>query len=179
MAKPSTALDEMAGGILAITTQDVVLYSQHSTNHQKFLHQFLLETGIRPSDIFLISGKRTMYLNGIVSYRQKKTGIPRKIKISDDLLLKVRYWRMLKGNFPNQFRNYQQMKNDLMRYCIFRYAYLCPNQKLYYFRYLYVANLLLKKMSLEEISQELGHEEVASTLTYINTAEKLISKIKP
>jgi len=167
----------MDGCILALTLDDAVLYSQHSTNHQKYIHQFLLETGVRPSDIFLISGKRTMYLNGIVSYRQKKTGIPRKVKISDDLLVKVRYWRSQKGNFPNQFRNYQQMKNDLMRYCIFRYAYLCPNQKLYYFRYLYVANLILKEMSVEDISQELGHEEVASTLTYINTANKLLKKI--
>ncbi|MEA2104176.1 MAG: tyrosine-type recombinase/integrase [Candidatus Cloacimonadota bacterium] len=137
------------------------------------MHQFLFESGIRPSELFSISGNSSLYFNGSFTYIQGKTKFIRSFQISDSLLQQLRIYRNTRGNFARNFRTYKMLKRDLTRDIFFIFSYLCGKKKLYYFRYLFTLNLLKEHKTPIEIMKALGHIELASTYRYIRTAEKI------
>lgn len=156
-----------------ISILDFVSYYRNEDPYRIYLHEFLWETGIRPSEIFRISNRHLLYRDGKVIYEQPKTGFIREFKISDMLLKKTRYFHQKRGNFSTNLKNYNFMKRFLCNRVGFLYKHLCPHQKLYYFRYLFVLTQLTLDKSILEISYSLGHQETSSTMLYIETAEKI------
>lgn len=145
----------------------------------RFVAQFLFETGIRPSELWLVSKSNLSYIDGTFDYKQPKTQIRRVVKLSAPLLAQARWFRKHYGNFAGVFRTYTNLKNEVMKFCHPLVMVEDGHKRLYYFRYLYVLRCLKSGMLPEQIARLLGHSDFATVKDYIKRARFIEKELKP
>lgn len=145
-------------------------FARNTPEFIKFTVEFLIETGIRPKELWQISKSNLNYITGDLAYTQPKTKIRRFVKLSPDMLQKARNFRKLYGNFSNVYRNYKNLKRSLMQFVCFSCFVPKGHNCLYYFRYLFVLDKIERNWSEEKIADALGHKDMATVRDYIEHA---------
>ena len=158
-----------------ILNSDFYHLRNHSNLYYLFVANFLMETGLRPSELFCISKSHLLLRDGIFNFKQPKTGIYRTITISQSTLNSYRYWHNLRGNFSTNFRNYNQLKTEICNNIVFHYIPPTGHKKLYYFRYLFVLGLIEEGLIPSEISALIGHNDLSTVNSYIKIAKSIFA----
>lgn len=156
--------------------EDYISYSMSTPFDIRFIIRFLCISGMRASEIFLVSKQSLLYIEGSFTYVQPKTKIVRTIKFPDWFLQDIRDYRRFYGNFKTHFQNYKNLKSCCKTFITFPFR---PDKGLTYFhncRYLYVLGLLMSGSSELQISQKLGHNELSTVKIYINRAREIYNK---
>jgi len=138
-----------------------------------YICEFLLETGIRPSELLRISGRDLNYESGKLCYIQKKNMKSRELVLSPVLLSKARYFRKFTGNFIKNLNNMKYFRKIIFEFITPKFTLFYHHNRLYYFRYCYTLQKLELGYSKEEISNMLGHSDRASVNFYLNAAEQI------
>lgn len=153
--------------------ENYISYNKNVSNYLLFIAELLYETGVRPSEIFMMSKSNFSYIDGVFTFTQGKTKTRRTVKISDSLLRDARYYRKIRGNIQKNFRNVQNLRRNITNNIELLFADVCGNKKLYYFRYLYVLRLMKEGKSDFEMSRKLAHTDKCSIEYYKTTALKI------
>lgn len=145
-------------------------FQQNTPDFIRFVCEFLVDTGIRPKELWMISKSNLCYIDGKLDYFQPKTQLRRIVYLSPDVLEKARYFRKHFGNFACNFHSYKRLKNEIFTFATPKVNVPNGHNRLYYFRYLFVLNLLEKGTPQEDISKLLGHSDKTTVKDYISHA---------
>lgn len=152
---------------------DYIEYKRNTPFQVRYLMKFLCVTGMRASEVFLISKNRLIYVEGVFTYEQPKTKILRTIRIPDWFIKEVREARKSWGSFTTIFGNYKNMLQVCKTFVQFPFK---PKKGLNFFhncRYLFVLKRLMEGKSDIEISCDLGHSELSTVKIYIERAREI------
>ena len=146
-------------------------FDRNTPDFIRFIVEFLVDTGMRPSELWLVCKSNLNYIDGVLDYKQPKTQIRRIVKLSADVLRQSRWFRRHMGNFAGVFRSTANLRRSVLQFCHPLVQVEDGHKKLYYFRYLYVLNCLKAGKLPDQIARLLGHSDFTTVYDYIKKAE--------